>query len=288
MPAIPTEVESMPPGAALVALLVGFDPESVDDDGELLELVAGWDRVIAWANAKQLAAVAEFVRRPWSIGPEISVDAARASRGVLGQHTREFAEDEIAARLAISTAAAGFRVGLATALAGGLTATGAALAAGVIDVGKARSIADGFRWLDRATAAEVEAQVLPNAGLQTTARLKQALRRAAITADPAAAQARCGRAVTERGVGLTPLDDGVAELRAVLPAADAVTVYEVLTAAGRAAKVTGGEARTMSQLRADFLLAPFTAALESGELADTGRSLRKSPAKSRVTAPGGG
>jgi hypothetical protein len=258
------DVESMPPCAELAALLGGVDPGSVDDDYDLLEMVAGWDRVIAWAQAGQARAVAEFARRPWALGA--TPDAARAARGRVGEVTRPFAHDEIAARLCVSPAAAGHRVWLASALAGPLTATGAALASGAIDVQKARVIADGCRHLDPATAAEVESRVLPRASEQTTSRLKQAVRRAVISADPVAAAARGKTAAAERGVWLTPLEDGMAELRACMPAADAMTLHNVVTAAARAAKAAGDQ-RTMGQLRADMLTAPFAAAVATGELA---------------------
>jgi len=169
--------------------------------------------------------------------------------------------------LSISSGSASFRLGLALDLAGPLTATGAALAAGQLDVQKAHSIADGCRYLDPATAAEVEAIVLAKAGDQTNAQVKKAVRKAAIAADPVAAQARHVAAKNERGVWLTPLDDGVAEIRAVLTAPDALAVYNVLTAAALSAKLAGGETRNTAQLRADFLVAPFTEAIATGELA---------------------
>ena len=191
---------------------------------------------------------------------------ARAKYGPLGSVRRDNPDDEIAARLSISSGSAGFRVGLAIELAGGLTATAAALAAGDIDVQKARSIADGCHYLDPGAAAEVESIVLARAGDQTNAQVKKAVRKAAIAADPVAAQNRHVTAKNERGVWLTPLDDGMAEVRAVLAAADALKVYNVLTAAALSAKLAGGETRTTPQLRADFLLSPFDEAIATGEL----------------------
>jgi hypothetical protein len=44
-------------------------------------------------------------------------------------------------------------------------------------------------------------------------------------------------------------------------------VHNLLSTAAQAAKAVGGETRTTDQLRADYLLAPFHAALQSGELA---------------------
>src|ERR1039457_2255793 len=128
------------------------------------------------------------------------------------------------------------------------------------------SIADGCCYLDPATAAQVEAIELARAGYQTNAQVKKAVRKAAIAADPIAAQQRHVAAKDERGVWLTPLDDGVAQLHAVMAAADALAVYNVLTAAALSAKLAGGETRNTAQLRADFLLAPFSEAIATGEL----------------------
>ncbi len=236
------DIANMVPGPELAARLAAIDPADLDDDYDTLEVVAAWERQVAWTNAGQLAAVAEFARRPVSIG--LTPDVARAKRGPLGSVRRSNPDDEIGARLSISSGSASFRVGLAVELAGPLTATAAALAAGTIDVQKAHSIADGCRYLDPGTAAEVEGLVLTRAGDQTNAQLKKAVRKAAITADPVAAQQRHVAAKYERGVWLTPLDDGMAEVRAVMAAADAVKVYNVLTAAALSAKLAGGKPAT--------------------------------------------
>jgi hypothetical protein len=255
----------MVPGPELGNLLAEIDPALVDDDADLVEMIAAWDRQIAHANARQLAAMAEFARRPWLISND--PDVARDQRGALGSTTREFAEDEIAPRLGISPGSAGYRLGLAIDLASPLRATANALSTGTIDMAKARTIADACRHLDPATAVELETAVLGQAPNLSNGRLQTALRKALIIIDPMAAQQRSRIARNQRDVSLTPLDDGVAELRAVLAAADALTIFNVLTATARAAKAAGGETRTMGQLRADFMVAPFTEAMATGVLA---------------------
>jgi len=257
------DIAKIPPGAELATRLAAIDPAELDDDYDVLEVVAAWDRQVAWSNAGQLAAVAEFTRRPLSIG--MTPDVARAKRGPLGSVRRSNPDDEIAARLSISSGSAGFRIGLALELTE-LPATAAALANGQIDMQKAHSIADGCRHLDPGAATEVEAIVLTRAGDQTNAQVKKAVRKAAIAADPVAAQKRHVAAKNERGVWLNPLDDGMAEVRVVLAAADALKVYNVVTAAALSAKLAGGETRNTAQLRADFLLAPFDEAIATGEL----------------------
>jgi uncharacterized protein DUF222 len=263
-PSLGERLALMPPGAELGVMLAGLDPTLVDD-ADVLEIIAAWDRQTSHSNAMQLAAMAEFARRPWSVDDD--TDAARDRRGAPGIVTREFADDEIAARLGISPLSAGYRLRLGLALMSPLSATAGALKAGTIDVAKARTLADGCQHLDPATAVEVESAVLNKAPQLSNGRLKAALRKALITVDPIAAQQRCRIAKNERGVWITPLDDGVAELRALLSAPDAVVVYNVLTATAVAAKAAGDETRVMAQLRADFLVAPFKAALAAGELA---------------------
>jgi hypothetical protein len=259
------DIATIAPGAELAARLAAINPADLDDDYDALEVVAAWDRLKSWVDAGQLTAVAEFARRPLSIG--LTPDVARAKRGPLGSVRRSNPDDEIAARLSISSGSASFRLGLAVELAGPLSATGAALAAGEIDVQKAHSIADGCRFLDPGTATEVEAIVLARAGDQTNAQVKKAVRKAIIVADPVAAQKRHITVKSERGVWLTPLDDGMAEVRAVMAVADALKLHNVLTAAALSAKLAGGETRNSAQLRADFLLAPFDEAIATGELA---------------------
>src|ERR1700722_11201502 len=107
-PSLGEQLALMAPGAELGVMLAGIDPTLVDDDADVLEVVAAWDRQISYANANQLAAMAEFARRPWSVDED--PDAARNRRGVPGAATREFADDEIALRLGISPLSAGYRL----------------------------------------------------------------------------------------------------------------------------------------------------------------------------------
>ena len=85
------ELADIAPGVELASRLAAITPADLDDDYAVLEHVAAWDRVIAWANAKQLAAVAEFARRPWSIGE--TPDSARAKYGPLGSVRRDNPDD---------------------------------------------------------------------------------------------------------------------------------------------------------------------------------------------------
>ena len=91
----------IPPGAELATRLAAIDLSELDDDYDVIEVVAAWDRLKSWVDAGQLAAVAEFARRPLSIG--LTPDVTRAKRGPLGSVRRSNPDDELAARLSISS-----------------------------------------------------------------------------------------------------------------------------------------------------------------------------------------
>ena len=92
-----------------------------------------------------------------------------------------------------------------------------------------------------------EARVLARAPEQTLGNLKRALRRAVLVADPSKANDKAEHATAERTVVLTPLDDGMCELWALLPAPDAMTLWSAITAladqAGQADRKAAREAK---------------------------------------------
>ncbi|HEY2174364.1 MAG TPA: DUF222 domain-containing protein, partial [Mycobacteriales bacterium] len=92
-------------------------------------------------------------------------------------------------------------------------------------------------------------RVLPRAPTQTLGQLRAALARAVIAADPAGAQHRHEQAYAERRVVLTPAGNGMAELWALLRAADATALYHRLTTIAK--KTADG--RSMDARRADAL-----------------------------------
>jgi hypothetical protein len=100
------DIAGMAPGPELATRLAAIRPADLDDDYEVLEVVAAWDRLKSWVDAGQLAAVAEFARRPWSIGE--TPETTRAKRGPLGSVRRSNPDDEVAARLSISSGRLGF------------------------------------------------------------------------------------------------------------------------------------------------------------------------------------
>ena len=258
------------------------------DDDDLVSVIRFWERAASLAAAGQLAAIAELARRrPRSYadgGPAGHVDAGDP----LVPEISEFAVDEVAAALRLSRVAAGARLHVAVELTR-LPAVAAALADGVLDLPKARAVVDVVATLDTPTAVAVADHALPRAGRQTTGQLRASLSRAATAADPAAAEKRHERAVAGRQVTLEPSRDGMAELRALLPADAAVAVYQRIDGLARGGEPAG---RTMDARRADALvtavLSPAAASASPGAVpaATPLASARcSSTSAARATAP---
>ena len=100
--------------------------------------------------------------------------------------------------------------------------------------------------------------MLATAPEQTLAEMKRTLRRAVIAADPDGAADRAEAARAERTVSRDPLDDGMAELRAVLTATDTELVWAELTARAQAEHIRrhdhGLPQPGLDALRADALV----------------------------------
>ena len=214
----------------------------------LVEVASGAARLASWAAATEAAATAALTAQ---VG---------AFRGV-GPGDREVGPDEMAAAelgagLSLSPAAAMNRVALATALQR-LPLTRLALAAGRIDLTKTRAIADTVSGVSDETAAAVEARVIGRATRQTAAQLRVCLRRALISVDPAAAEARRTAKVADRGAWREALTDGMSRLEWVAPTEDVEGSYLWLTGKDEQARAAdiraGGVVRTLDQCRSDVL-----------------------------------
>ncbi len=258
------EGDTLTVGAGMpVAAVVsdGLDAEA------LLDGVAAFDRVIAFAHAAQARLLAKFA-------------ALRPA---------EFAADEVAPALRVSRMEATRRLGLAVDLTTRLPETLTALQRGELDLAKARAISDLTASLPREQAAAVQAAVLPDAAGKTAPQLRAAVRRAVVRADPDGAQRREAYARAERRVVLTPADDGMAELYAFLPAAEAVAIYDRVNRHARAVPADG---RTADQRRADCFTdlmlghqRRVTAQIHVTVSADTLRGLSEEPARLRGYGP---
>ena len=121
-----------------------------------------------------------------------------------------------------------------------LPRTRAALAAGLIDERRAEVIAEELAGLDDEHAAAVEALIIGKAPRLTSGQLRALVRRAVLSADPAAARKRKEKALKDARVEMFPETSGTAALSGRdLPPAAALAADKHLTALAQALKATG-------------------------------------------------
>jgi len=219
------------------------DPAGLSD-AELIDAVIGFDHVASWALARQTRLLAEFVRRRPG-------DHPLAARCDTPSPASEFAPDEIGLALRLSRTTATGRLVMAQTLVADLPGTLAAWQAGTIDTLKARAITEASYLLPREQRGALEARVLPRAKTQTIAQLRAALARAVLAIDPHGAQDRHERRRQDRRVVVSPDEEGMATLWALLSAPDATAAYQRLC--GLARSLGADDPRGMDARRADLL-----------------------------------
>lgn len=196
-------------GAALAVALDRQPPASARSDADLLESVAAWERLRAWAAERQAVEVAELLSRRRS--------GRLVDEGV----------DEIAARLAVTRAAAGRMAGLAVGIRE-VPVLAAALSAGQVDERKTHVLLDEAGHLPVAERCAVIGSVLPDAPGLTAPQVRHRVRRALLEHDPREAERRHGRARVRRCVRLDPAPDAMAWLVAYLPASAAAAAFATI------------------------------------------------------------
>ncbi len=268
----PTPATTAPSGAFALELDWATAHPEMLTAAELVDAVVGYERLAAWAVARQQELLAAFHRRPadGSIRPTASSNSAEA---------REWAVDEIGLALTLAPAAAATRMAHADRADTVLRPTRELLAAGRICAGRARLVADMLAEYDDQIAAAVQARVLPRAPEQTWGQLRAALSRAitAVVPDPAKRHRAARRG---RRVEMWPAADGMATLAAYLTATEATASYEWITRLARGVQpgVCGGTSNdsgstssaenaqragrgSMDRRRADVLVALLTGRL---------------------------
>jgi hypothetical protein len=168
----------------------------------------------------------------------------------------EFFPDELALVLNCSRAEASALAETALTLDERLPATCAALAEGDIDWPRARAIARELGWPARNTepgvVAEVEAAVLARAADLSVTRLQVLAHRELMRRDAGAAERRRRAAERSANVTVRRAPDGMAELRAFLPAPQAAAMERAIDTYARMAK-DAGDPRGLGPLRAEVL-----------------------------------
>jgi hypothetical protein len=231
------------PGADVIAPLTAVDPSTVDGAARI-DLLIALERQIAWLQAEQQKVLAELDGRALNWAGKESID---------------YTQEQVGAALRLSPGHAADRLGTARGLVDQLPATLASLERGEITYLHAKALAEAVAPFDAKTTAEIETRVLTRAADQTVGTFRAALRRAVIAADPRRAEQRHEQGLAERCVVLTPRDDGMTELCALLPTEGAALVKTVLDSL--ASVKAPGESRTADQCRADCLIDVFARVL---------------------------
>ena len=244
----------MPPGPDLAGWLACSEATE-RDDAALVTSITAWRKVTSWAQAQELAAVAELARRRRVAGAVEAggQDCDRAAdagdRGPVAdvgdpdpvaELEAGFAPNEVALALTLTQGGAEYWMDLAVSLAHRLPATLAALGQGAIDLNRAKLIGQYTSSLGAGLAGAVERRVLARAEHQTTGQLRASLQRAVLAADPAAAERRRQEAQQRAWVALFGDHDGTASLSGrCLPAAQAAAAWARICALAKAMEAAG-------------------------------------------------
>ncbi|MQY09288.1 HNH endonuclease signature motif containing protein [Actinomadura macrotermitis] len=237
-----------PPGPQLAVCLSG-DKNRLGDltDAELCERMAAARRQASWAQAQELAAIAELAARRHAQDEHHDPDYRVLS-------ARESLLEEVSVALAVTGNAAATLVHLAERLTHQLPGTQEALQAGRIDLAKARAISDATDHLPDHLCTRIEDTVLDGVEERTTGQLRGKIKRLVRRLAPAELAEQTRRTVKGRRLELWESGHGAAGLALIdIPADDAAAVHNKLTAVAHGLK-QDGDARLIDQIRADLAL----------------------------------
>lgn len=233
----------------LVGALVTGEEEP-HDAVALIDRVADADRVIAHLQARQLADMAAFA------------DLRRRGRAAAwpehaGEITHDGVNDELGLARGISPVTAACHLHLGQVLLRDFPCCFAALAAGEIGLHAARVIVAETDVLTPEQRRVTDEAVALEAMRLTPGQVREAVRARVLAADPQAAHKRAAKARQDVRVGLVRKPDGMGMVFAVLPAEQALGVFQSLDQHARAQR-QGGDERSLQRLRGDCLVARVT------------------------------
>jgi Domain of unknown function (DUF222) len=202
---------------------------------EKIDAIVAAEREIRSLQARQLRRIAQYASH--SSTPETRRDDFRA--------------DELALALGLTVGAARNLIEFALTASRELPATLSRLEAGELDLRRVQVLADVTKPLEPAARGQVERYVLAKADGGNATEIRQIANRAVHRFDTDGAERRHSVRRLERRVEMWPREDGMAELRAYLTAAEATVIKLRLDTF---AKTMGADdERTMDQRRADTL-----------------------------------
>src|SRR6478736_6473101 len=254
-----------PATAESLAALTGADPSALTG-AALVDAIVASEKALSLLAGTQMRLLAALAV-PFVAGDPMRLAAVSARKCcITGDDDPDqvahyvpaaaasLASAEVAAALRIPCRTAGLRVEEAEAMTGVLAPTLDALQQGTLDRVKARVIADHCAPLDPEQTKDLQDLVLPGVEELTTSELRDAAGLAVIIVDPDGAENRHQEAAARRELRLQPLPDGMATLKAQLPADGAVKIFQVsdLLATGTAG--TPGDTRGIGARRVDALV----------------------------------
>jgi hypothetical protein len=231
------------PGPGLLADLAVIDPQSVPAD-LAVDLLIGLERHSAWLASVSAAALAA-VAGP---APHEAADA-----GADPFHVDDPVREEVAAALHLAPVTAGARITVARDLATRLPTTRAALTGGHISYAHAVVISNEAEPLPDALAREFDDIVTTRAHGKTPGGLRRYARRVAARLAPSPTIDEVDQEFARREVHLITNGTVMATIEAVLPAPDAIAIWNALTACAHADTTRPTDTRTLAHKRADAL-----------------------------------
>ena len=263
--------------ATLVAAADGHRVVSLEEVGAtgllglgargLGELAAACHRLAAWAAwgeslaAACLTACGELSTHPDQWGPDGAVSP------VVGFEERRFNTTcLLSARLGVSRSRVGQIIDHGSALMDvGFGPTEAMERCGVLDSAKASLVTRRLGDVPAPVALAVQERVLPQAPRRSVSQVGRDIERALMETDPAGHAERVRINVSRRCVSRPrPVDEGMSQIRLVLPTMDALLLDATLDAIAASARAAG-EQRTPAQLRADALGAMALSTLRTSQ-----------------------
>lgn len=254
-------------------------PEAVPADHDLIEEIDRFasllrDGTPATTEAETLARISAFEGLKATIASAqfaeaVEFETLRAQRDALNQvPTRECgvrAAEEIALAKRVSPGSGRKFLTTSRAIVGEMPNTFKALSAGEISEDKARVMVDETAVLPSADRRRVDTRMktslVPN-GLRS---LRMETRALAQEMNAEAATERAKRATANRRVTMTPLDDGMGRVSAIIPIEQAVAVFDGLKGAADSVSAAGdAKGRRSSQLMADIFVERLTGQASAG------------------------
>ena len=233
------------------------------------ELAAACHRLAAWAAwgeslaAACLTACGELSSHPGQWGPDGRVSS------VVGFEERRFNTTcLLSARLGVSRSRVGQIVDHGSALMDmGFNPTEVMERCGVLDAAKASLVTRRLGDVPAPVALAVQERVLPQAPRRSVSQVGRDIERALMETDPDGHAERVRINVSRRCVSRPrPVDEGMSQIRLVLPTMDALLLDATLDAIAASARACG-EQRTPAQLRADAITAMTLSTLRTSQQA---------------------